>query len=75
MSKQPKALELAAAIEQTPIRNEADRQAADLLRTQHELIGELVEALEMCSGWVTASAPSFVYDDARALLSRIKEQQ
>lgn len=59
MSKQPRALELASHLEAMASRvptlndeDDEDLEAASLLRSQHQLIGELVEALsDMNAGW------------------------
>ena len=78
MSKQPRALELAEELEEAAGDHFAwhkhlGYQSAALLRSQHELIGELVEVLSslrfgLPDGWR-------VVRDAEAVLSKAKEQQ
>lgn len=93
MSKQPRALELARNLEElaarAPVQGKADDEdleAAALLRSQHELIGELVEALgdleckaklgaDMSSTPGVAGGFRVLADFARAALSKAKEQQ
>lgn len=84
MSKQPKALELADVLDDLHrYGGIAVKPAAETLRSQHQLIGELVEAVEAYfvtyanggkrPGWVgrVAAAESRL----NATLSKAKEQQ